>query len=135
MQKIINKLKKENSFIEKIDFSIEMVKITYKEGYVNTEYWTYKKLMEQCLFIAKKFPNIQSLKLLIPSKKQEITESGLAEEKRMYSIDITISELELFFGLPILEINNFEMLLDKMEMNNKQLVTQFAKEFVKSELI
>lgn len=83
---------KENSGyfdINKSDYSKRIV--TFKEGFANTEYYAFKKIIKESARLFRDFTDLEMLTIRIPANKEN--------KKRIYYSNINRNELEKFLEL------------------------------------
>ncbi|WP_291726196.1 restriction endonuclease [Bernardetia sp.] len=138
-QEFIRRVKEYTGYIDssKIDFDNRV--IYYREGFANTEYYAWKKLMQQTLRVFRDFPTIEKIEIYIPATKEYIENSNLIHEKRIYTSKIHLKDFEKYMDVKFeflkKDIKNWRKFFDSIKINNKTFVTEFAKKYVSSELI
>ncbi|WP_106795174.1 restriction endonuclease [Aquimarina sp. Aq78] len=108
----------------------------FKEGFANTEYYAFKKLLESSTRIFRDFDQLDRINVFIPANKNN-EKTNYNDEKTLYSCTISRNQLEKFLKLDIDFLredikywrNEF---LDKL---TKSLVLEFANLFVEEENI
>ncbi|MCG7502181.1 restriction endonuclease [Tenacibaculum sp. Mcav3-52] len=114
---------------EKSDYKKRV--LFYKEGFANTEYYAYKKILENSTRAFRDFSQLEEISLFIPSN---INNKGTQYEDKKALFKCTISriELESFLGLVIEDlrddIKNWRK--DFLSKLDKKKVMYFAEEYV-----
>ena len=114
---------------EKSDYKKRI--IYYKEGFANTEYFAYKKLLENSVRAFRDFEQINNVKVLIPSNKCDQS-TNYVNKKYLYSCHVSRNEIEKFIN------TNIDFLRDDIInwRNNflgqitKPTIYDFAQKFV-----
>lgn len=108
----------------------------FKEGFANTEYYAFKKLLESSARAFRDFDQLDFINVFIPSIKNDESTNYL-DKKMLYSCSINKYELQKFLSI---DIDYFredikywrEGFLEKL---NKTLVLKFAQLYVNEENI
>ncbi|MDY0779688.1 restriction endonuclease [Tenacibaculum sp. IB213877] len=103
----------------------------FKEGYANTEYFAYKKLLESAVRAFRDFSQLDKINLYIPSNINN-EETSYEDEKKIFKCSVSRRELEQFLELEIEFLREDiiiwrEHFLSKL---NKDMVMNFADQFV-----
>ena len=103
--------------------------ITFKEGFANTEYYAFKKIIKESARLFRDFSDLENLIIRIPANNDF--------EKRLYSSTINRNDLEKFLKL------NFKYLREEIKLwrsdflengdYTKESIYDFAKENIDSE--
>lgn len=103
--------------------------ITFKEGFANTEYYAFKKIIKESARLFRDFSDLENLIIRIPTNNNF--------EKRLYSSTINRNDLEKFLKL------NFKYLREEIKLwrsdflengdYTKESIYNFAKENIDSE--
>ena len=109
-----------SSFIDLDRTSLTDKVIFFKEGFVNTEYFAHKKLLEETARVFRDFPCIGQVKIVIELEGQK------------YYSDIEINDYQQFLGVDFIflreDIENWRAFLGSV---NKPLVQEFAERYVR----
>lgn len=123
--------KHNTGFTDLLYTSFEKKLIVFKEGYTKTEYYSYKKLLENSAKVFRDFPNMDNVTFVNIAFR---TNKEYEEEKYLYWINITKEEVEKLLNIDInylrRNILNWREFLGTI---NKEKVLNFAKEKIKSE--
>lgn len=118
----IQRLADTSSFIDLEQSSYPEKRVVFKDGYVETEYFAYKKLLEASARFLRDFPCLGGIQVVINHDGQK------------YIADVELNDFEEFLGV------DFEQLqedIDKwrtfLEMIDKPLVQNFAEKYVTQE--
>ncbi len=99
--------------------------IYYKEGFADTEYFAFKKLLENAVRTFRDFEQLQNIKLFIPSNKCDSI-TNFINKKYLYSCDISRHEVESFLN------TNIDYLRDDILIWRKDFLNQISRELVLS---
>lgn len=103
--------------------------ITFKEGFANTEYYAFKKIIKESARLFRDFSDLEIVTVRIPANND-------LDEKRIYTSTIKRNDLEKFLNL------NFKYLREDIKLwrsdflengdYNKESIYNFAKENINS---
>jgi len=103
--------------------------ITFKEGFANTEYYAFKKIIKESARLFRDFSDLETVTVRIPANND-------LDEKRIYTSTIKRSDLEKFLNL------NFKYLREDIKLwrsdflengdYTKESIYNFAKENINS---
>lgn len=88
-QEFLKTMKFNTHYIDIDKTSFEKKTIVYKEGYTNTEYYAYKKLLNESMRVFRDFPEIQNIRMITIAHDDKNNE-------RIYLLEISMKELEGF---------------------------------------
>jgi len=94
--------------------------IHFKEGFANTEYFAFKKLLENCVRAFRDFEQLQDIKLFIPANKCDESTNHI-DEKYLYSCEIKRNEIEQFLN------TNIDYLRDDIANWRNDFLAQISK--------
>lgn len=108
----------------------------FKEGFANSEYYAYQKLLECSTRYFRDFDQLDQINVFIPACKNNNT-TGYNDIMTLYSCSLNRNQLEVFLELDI------DLLRDDikywrnefLDMLNKDLVIEFAIQFVQEDSI
>ncbi|SFB82318.1 Restriction endonuclease [Flexibacter flexilis DSM 6793] len=119
-----------SSFFDKEKSNYESRIIIFKEGFANTEYYAYKKLIQESARLFRDFLDLEYITIKIPANDDN-------QRKKIYSVTIKRIQLELFLEL------NFKNLREDIRLwrgdflyNNrftKEIIYDFARLYIKSD--
>lgn len=105
--------------MQKTDFNEKQV--FFKEGFAETEYFAYKKLLQESARILRDFPQFDKIKVVIP----------VSREGKIFKTIMETKQFENFAGVKFLylrsDINNWRDFLNSI---NKTMILKFADNFV-----
>lgn len=106
--------------------------IYYKEGFANTEYYAFKKLLENSVRVFRDFDQLKNINLFIPANKCDFS-TNFTQEKYLYSCKINRYEIENFLNTKIDYLRDDIINWRKVFLNqiSKQVVINFANLYVK----
>lgn len=106
--------------------------IYFKEGFAETEYFVFKKLLENSVKVFRDFEQLNNMKLIIPVLKRDIT-TNYIEKQSLYYCDVNKYEIEKFIKISIShlrdDITNWRK--DFLEIISKTIIQNFGNEYVK----
>lgn len=102
--------------------------ICFKEGYAETEYYAYKKLLENTIKAFRDFEQLDLINIFIPANKDD-------GNKYLYSCEIKRHIIQDFLKISIdfLRDDIFNWREDFLKNLNKDTVYSFARQFVMEE--
>ncbi len=120
-------------YFDEIKSSYEKRRITFKEGFVKSEYYAFKKIRESGARVFRDFSDLSEITIRIPLIVQD-TSSGLRKEKRMYYATIDKGELEVFLKIKFEDlkddINKWRIDFIDNPKYTKKHILEFAKRYV-----
>lgn len=108
--------------------------LCYKEDYAKTEFYAFKKLLENSVRTLRDFEQINDIKLFIPANKNDKS-TNYIDKKFLYSCVVNRFEIEKFLNT---DINNLRDQIinwrkDFLAILTKEIILKFAKTFVNEE--
>ncbi|WP_338376487.1 restriction endonuclease [uncultured Flavobacterium sp.] len=126
--------KQNTEYFDEIKSNYKKRIICYKEEYANTEYYAFKKLLENSVRTLRDFEQIDDIKLFIPANKNDES-TNCINKKILYSCNINRFEIEKFLNTNINhlrdEIINWRN--DFLGILTKEIILKFAKTFINEE--
>ncbi|MCB0194702.1 MAG: hypothetical protein KDJ65_22310 [Anaerolineae bacterium] len=120
----IERQKERSASIDLTKTSFENKVIAFKDGFAQTEYSAYRKLLEETSRAFRDFPDLEKIKVQIESHY----------EQKVYSCEIEIETLENFIGVKFEKlhqsIKNWRIFLGSI---NKSIVKDFAEKYISYE--
>ncbi|WP_313578704.1 restriction endonuclease [Chishuiella sp.] len=106
--------------------------IYYREGFANTEYFAFKKLLENSVRAFRDFELLQDISLFIPANKCD-SSTNFADKKYLYSCKITKYEIEKFLNTNIdyLRDDIINWRTDFIDKISKDIIMNFANLYIK----
>jgi hypothetical protein len=105
-------------------------KITFKEGFANTEYYAFKKIIKESARLFRDFSDLETITVRIPAKNN-------IEEKRLYSSTVKRNDLEKYLKLDFKHLREDIKLWRSNFLENgdytKESIYEFAMKNIKSE--
>lgn len=112
--------------------------ISFKKGFVNTEYYVFKKVIKESARSFRDFPQISEITIQIPVIISDGT-TNWEEEERLYSAKIIRYELERYLNLDFWElrqdIKKWRSEFLENPVYTKESIYEFAKKNIKYKLI
>ncbi|AOW18472.1 hypothetical protein LPB03_13850 [Polaribacter vadi] len=138
-QDFYQRVKEYSNYIdfEKVDFEKKV--IVFKNGFTNTEYYAWKKLMQETSRVFRDFPEIERIEIITPAKRKFFEKNKYIIEDRVYKSNIELNEFEIFMKVNFSELKNdvkiWRKFLNRTNLNNKNFIQSFAKKYVTSEIL
>ncbi|WP_375558896.1 hypothetical protein ACE193_14280 [Bernardetia sp. OM2101] len=130
-QDFIQRQKHNTGYTDLSHTSFEKKLIVFKEEYTKTEYYSYKKLLENSARVFRDFPDMGNVTFVNIAFR---TNDEYEEEKYLYWINITKEEVEKLLNIDVNYLRrNILNWREFFESINKEKVLNFAKEKIKSE--
>lgn len=106
--------------------------IYFKEGFANSEYFAFKKLLENSVRVFRDFEQLNSIKLIIPVIKCDFT-TNYIEKESLYFCDVSKYEIEKFLktNISYLRDDIINWRKDFLEAISKTVVQDFGNKYVK----
>ena len=128
----IRRNKQNTAYFDEDKSDYKKRRVYYKEGFASTEYFAFKKLLENSVRAFRDFEQLKNIELFIPANKCDIS-TNYIERKYIAGCGVNRNEIEFFLNTNIDYlrediINWREIFLDQI---SKELVFNFAKLFVK----
>ncbi len=118
--------------------SYEKKIISFKDGWANTEYCAFKKIIKGSARIFRDFKDLSKITIKLSATKNEKS-NNWKDEKRLYSCRIQRRELEEFLKLNFSELREDIKLWRSNFLENKEYskesILNFADKYVKSKKI
>jgi hypothetical protein len=109
--------------------------ITFKEGFANTEFYAFKKLIKESARIFRDFAELNKITIRMPANKQDES-TNWKDELRMYNCTISRIELEVFLNLDFWELRQDIKKWREEFLENKnytkQSILDFAQKYITS---
>ena len=109
--------------------------IAFKKGFANTEFYAYKKSINEGARIFRDFAELSKITILIPAKRQDES-TNWKEEERLYTCSVTRTELETYLNLDFWElrqdIKNWRTEFLENPTYTKQSIIDFADKHITS---
>lgn len=123
------------SQFDKNNSNYEQRLIVFKEGFANTEYFAFKKIIKESARVFRDFAELSNIKIRIPANRQnELTD--WKDEMRMYECQIGRNELESFLNLDFWELRQDIKLWRSKFLDNpaytKDDIYEFANKYITS---
>lgn len=108
--------------MQKTDFNKKQV--VFREGFAETEYFAYKKLLQESARILRDFPKFDRITVVMPASREgKIFKTVIDPKKFEEFADVKISHLKS-------DITNWRNFLNKID---KTMVMKFANSFVREQ--
>ncbi|WP_315058245.1 hypothetical protein [Chryseobacterium indoltheticum] len=106
--------------------------IYFKEGFANSEYFAFKKLLENSVRVFRDFEQLNNIKLIIPVIKCDFT-TNYIEKESLYFCDVSKYEIEKFLktNISYLRDDIINWRKDFLEAISKTVVQDFGNKYVK----
>lgn len=125
-------------YFDKENSSYQKKIISFKDGWANTEYFAFKKIIKGSARIFRDFKDLDEVTIKLPATKNDETNNWI-DEKRMYKCRIKRSELEEFLKLNFSDLREDIKLWRSDFLENKeyskQSILDFADKYVESKEI
>ncbi|RQO32637.1 hypothetical protein DBR32_03325 [Taibaiella sp. KBW10] len=97
--------------------------ICFKEGYATTEYYAYKKLLENIVRAFRDFDRLHTINIFIPANKND-SSTNFTNKKYLYYCKVNRSEIENFLRI------NIDFLRDDIINWRNEFLANISKETV-----
>lgn len=125
-------------YFDEENSSYEKKIISFRDGWANTEYYAFKKIIKGSARIFRDFQDLEEITIKLSATKKDKS-NNWKEVKRMYSCRITRAELEKFLKLSFGELREDIKLWRSNFLENKeysqQSILDFADKYIESKEI